>query len=77
MLGEMFPNQIRGSSLAVTGGVQWIANFLVTVTFPVLLVGIGLDWTYALYALAAVVSIVFVTRWVPETRGAELEEMHG
>ncbi len=77
MLGEMFPNQIRGSSLAVTGGVQWIANFVVTVSFPVLLVGIGLSWTYALYAVAAVVSIVFVTRWVPETRGAELEQMHG
>src|SRR5690625_7428936 len=39
MLGEMFPNQIRGSGLAVAGLAQWVANFLVTATFPVLQIG--------------------------------------
>ena len=36
MLGEMFPNQIRGSGLAVSGAAQWTANFLISVSFPVL-----------------------------------------
>ena len=27
MLGEMFPNQMRGASLAVSGLSQWVANF--------------------------------------------------
>ncbi len=42
MLGEMFPNQIRGPALAVAGAAQWTSNFAITVTFPMLLAGIGL-----------------------------------
>ena len=53
MLGEMFPNQIRGSGLAVAGAAQWSANFLITVTFPVLLTSIGLAGAYGLYTAAA------------------------
>src|SRR3954471_10567125 len=34
MLGEMFPNQIRGSALAVAGFFQWFANFLISFSFP-------------------------------------------
>jgi SP family sugar:H+ symporter-like MFS transporter len=75
MLGEMFPNQIRGSSLAVSGAAQWIANFAITISFPLLLVGIGLGPTYAIYAVAAALSTVFVLCCVKETRGKELEQM--
>src|SRR5438067_12276792 len=77
MLGEMFPNQIRGSGLAVAGAAQWTANFLITVTFPVLLTSIGLAGAYGLYTVAALVSIYFVLRYVHETRGKELEQMEG
>jgi sugar porter (SP) family MFS transporter len=77
MLGEMFPNQIRGSGLAVAGAAQWTSNFLITVTFPMLLASIGLAGAYGLYTAAAVVSIYFVLRYVHETRGKELEQMEG
>ena len=77
MLGEMFPNQIRGSGLAVAGLFQWGANFLVTMTFPMLLAGIGLASTYGLYTLAAIISVFFVLRLVHETKGRELEQMEG
>jgi len=77
MLGEMFPNQIRGSGLAVSGLAQWGSNFGITMTFPILLVSVGLMGAYSLYALAAVVSVYFVIRHVHETRGLELEEMEG
>jgi SP family sugar:H+ symporter-like MFS transporter len=77
MLGEMFPNQIRGSGLAVAGGAQWLANFLITVSFPVMQVSLGLVVTYGFYALSALVSFVFVKALVQETRGRELEEMVG
>jgi len=77
MLGEMFPNQIRGSGLAVAGAAQWTSNFLITVTFPILLTGIGLAGAYGLYAAAAALSIVFVLKCVHETRGKELEQMEG
>ncbi|MGA6148341.1 MULTISPECIES: sugar porter family MFS transporter [Stenotrophomonas] len=77
MLGEMFPNQIRGSGLAVAGAAQWTSNFAITVTFPMLLAGIGLAGAYGIYTAAAVVSIFFVLRYVKETKGRELEQMEG
>src|SRR5690606_34886546 len=54
MLGEMFPNQIRGSGLAVAGLAQWTANFLITWTFPMLLAGLGLAFAYGIYTVMAV-----------------------
>ena len=69
MLGEMFPNQIRGPALAVAGAAQWTSNFAITVTFPMLLAGIGLAGAYGIYAVAAILSIVFVVRYVRETKG--------
>ncbi len=77
MLGEMFPNQIRGSALAVAGAAQWTSNFVVTVTFPMLLAAAGLAATYGIYLVAAVISVIFVVRHVHETKGKELEEMEG
>ena len=77
MLGEMFPNQIRGSGLAVSGLAQWSSNFVITMTFPILLAGIGLGGAYGLYAAFAVISIVFIAKFVHETKGIELENMEG
>ena len=77
MLGEMFPNQMRGSALAVSGLAQWIANFAITMTFPILLSTIGLTGAYGVYAFFAAVSIPFVIKMVRETKGIELEAMTG
>jgi SP family sugar:H+ symporter-like MFS transporter len=77
MLGEMFPNQIRGSGLAVSGAAQWSANFLISVSFPVLAKYIGLPVTYGFYTACAFISIIFVLKMVHETRGRELEDMIG
>ena len=77
MLGEMFPNQIRGSGLAVAGFAQWIANALVSVSFPSLVVWPGLATAYVGYALFAAISFFFVRGMVNETKGRELEDMVG
>ena len=76
MLGEMFPNQMRGSALAVAGFAQWIANFLISVSFPSM-AAISLPMTYGFYALSAVVSFFLVQKLIHETRGKELEAMEG
>jgi SP family sugar:H+ symporter-like MFS transporter len=77
MLGEMFPNQIRGSGLAISGLAQWLSNFGITMTFPILLTGIGLGGAYGIYTACAIISIFFILKWVHETKGKELEEMQG
>lgn len=77
MLGEMFPNQIRGSGLAVAGLAQWLANFAITMTFPIMLASIGLAGAYGFYTLCAAISILFIAKFMYETKGKELEDMQG
>ena len=77
MLGEMFPNQIRGSALAVCGFAQWFANYLVAQSFPVMAAKLGLATSYTFYAVCAVISFFLVQKFIHETKGKELEEMAG
>jgi SP family sugar:H+ symporter-like MFS transporter len=77
MLGEMFPNQIRGSALAVAGFAQWFANYLVAQSFPIMAAGLGLAVSYSFYAVSAVISFFLVLKFIHETKGKELEQMEG
>ncbi|MDT5068995.1 MAG: hypothetical protein QOK02_5150 [Mycobacterium sp.] len=74
LLGEMFPNRIRAAALGLAAAGQWAANWLITVTFPGLREHLGL--AYGFYGLCAILSGVFVWKWVMETKGVSLEDMH-
>ncbi|MGB0679002.1 MAG: sugar porter family MFS transporter [Polyangiales bacterium] len=76
LLGEIFPNRIRGTATAAVTMAHWLANFAITMSFPWLLHWVGLGLAYTLYAGAAAFSFLFVQRWVHETRGRVLEEAH-
>src|SRR3984893_9740560 len=73
LLGEMFPNRIRSAALGLASGVQWMANWTIAVTFAALRHALAV--AYGFYALCAVLSLVFVWRWVRETNGVSLEDM--
>lgn len=75
MLGEMFPNQYRGAALALCGLAQWLANFGITMTFPIMLKGIGLGFSYGIYSFFGLVAYFFVKWYVKETKGRSLEDM--
>jgi SP family sugar:H+ symporter-like MFS transporter len=77
MLGEMFPNQIRGSALAVCGFFQWFSNYLIAQTFPIMATSIGLAASYSFYGACALISFFLVSRFIKETKGKELEAMEG
>ncbi|MDP9841181.1 sugar porter family MFS transporter [Streptosporangium lutulentum] len=74
LLGEMFPNRIRAAALSVAASAQWLANWLITVSFPSLAAW-SLAGAYVGYAFFAVLSFVFVLFKVRETKGRKLEEM--
>ena len=74
LLGEMFPNRIRAAALGLAAGMQWIANFAVSTTFPTLS-SVSLALAYGIYATMALLSFVFVWSEVRETKGRELESM--
>lgn len=73
LLGEIFPARIRARALGLAAAAQWIANFAITLSFPVMAAG-SLPVTYAMYALFAAASFFFVMYKVPETNGMSLEQ---
>lgn len=75
LLGEMFNNKIRAAALSVAAAMQWVANFVVSTTFPPILQYFGLGTAYGLYTIAAATSLFFVLFFIRETKGMELEHM--
>ena len=73
LLGEIFPSRIRGKALGVAAGAQWVANFLITVSFPAMSAW-SLPLTYGMYAFFALLSFGYVLWRIPETKGMELEQ---
>ncbi|WP_402464660.1 sugar porter family MFS transporter [Isoptericola aurantiacus] len=74
LLGEMFNNKIRGTALGIAAAAQWLANFAISSSFPSM-AEVGLWFAYGFYTIAALASLFFVLRFVPETRDKELEDM--
>ena len=74
LIAEIFPNNIRGKAVAIAVAAQWIANFMVSSTFP-FLIGVNEPFTYYLYGIMSILSAFFVWKLVPETKGKTLEEM--
>ncbi|MBF4633600.1 sugar porter family MFS transporter [Agreia pratensis] len=74
LLGEIFPTRIRGRALGVAAAAQWLTNFAVTMTFPIISQDVSLTLAYGLYAAFAALSFFFVFFKIPETKGVALEE---
>lgn len=74
LISEIFPNTIRGKAVAIAVAAQWIANFVVSSTFPTL-EAFSITFTYVLYGVMSVLSALFVWKMVPETKGKTLEDM--
>ena len=74
LLGEMFNNRIRTTALGLAAAAQWLANFAVSTAFPPM-AEFSLTFTYGFYAVSALLSLLFVARFIPETTGRTLEEM--
>lgn len=72
---EIFPTKLRGRAMSVAIFCLWLADWIVTQTFPTLLERIGAAWTFWVYAACSLVSTVFVVLLVPETKGRTLEEI--
>ena len=80
LLAEIFPNSIRGA-LSIAVAAQWIANWIVSLTFPMLNDNVWLTqqfnhgFAYWVYGIMSILSGFFVWKMIPETKGKTLEEM--
>ncbi|MEV5438453.1 sugar porter family MFS transporter [Streptomyces sp. NPDC052682] len=75
MLSEIFPMRMRGFGMGVAAVVLWLTNFVIGLVFPSLVSGIGISSTFFLFVAVGLVSLAFVHRCVPETRGRTLETL--
>ena len=81
LLSEIFPNSIRSMVMSVAVASQWISNFLVSWTFPMLdknetlTAAFNHGFSYWIYGLMGVLAALFIWKMVPETTGKSLEEM--
>jgi SP family arabinose:H+ symporter-like MFS transporter len=73
--GETFPTEIRGQAAATGATVDWLANFALIEVFPTWSAGIGLDWVLVCFAALSAMAIVFIYRYLPETKGMTVEEI--
>ncbi|MEJ2702317.1 MAG: sugar porter family MFS transporter [Sedimentisphaerales bacterium] len=81
ILSEIFPTRIRGRAMAVATVCLWVANYVISQTFPMmdespwLLDKFHHAFPFWLYGAFCIVLLIFVGRFVPETKGKTLEEI--
>jgi len=76
-ISEIFPNRVRSRGISAAGSALWIASFLLTYTFPVMVSHLGISSTFGIYAGVCFAGFLLVFRSMQETRGTRLEDMEG
>ena len=75
LFSELFPNHIRALAISVVGLVNSAVSFLVQLVFPWELATIGIAGTFFIYGFFALVGLLFVAKFLPETKGMSLEQL--
>jgi len=75
VVGEIFPNAVRGKAMALATLSLWVGNFLVGQLTPVMLEGLGSSWTFWLFALCCSPALWITWKLIPETKGRSLENI--
>ncbi|MEN8117986.1 MAG: sugar porter family MFS transporter [Bacteroidota bacterium] len=75
LIAEIFPNKVRGKAMSVSIVFVWISAFILSLFFPILSDGIGLGATFLILAFISALSFWFNVKYVPETKGKNLEEI--
>jgi sugar porter (SP) family MFS transporter len=75
LVSEIYPTRMRGRAMSLATAAVWASCFLVSQTFPILVEEVGPAATFWTYGALCVVALLFVWRFVPETKGRSLEEI--
>lgn len=82
MLAEIFPNSVRSTVMSIAVAAQWVSNFLVSWTFPMmnkndlLISHFNQGFSYWVYGIMGILAAIFIWKMVPETKGKTLENMN-
>lgn len=75
MLPELFPTRARGAATGIATLVLNIGTLIVAQLFPIVNDALDIEWVFLIFAVLGVVALVFVIKFLPETRGRSLEEI--
>ncbi|SFM88859.1 MFS transporter, SP family, major inositol transporter [Izhakiella capsodis] len=75
LLSEIFPTRLRGIFMGGAIFAHWIANFLISLFFPLMLSSVGLAGSFFIFAVIGLLGAVFVVLCIPETRNRSLEQV--
>jgi len=75
ILSEIFPNRIRGEAMSIANLSLWAANYVLLQTFPMIEARYGITSAFGTYAVICAGILVFVWKYIPETKGKSLEEI--
>ena len=75
LFSEIFPNHLRGVAISFVGFINSMVSFGVQFIFPLELANIGAALTFASYGVFALIGLVLLMRYMPETKGKSLEEL--
>ncbi|MBP2170534.1 major inositol transporter-like SP family MFS transporter [Erwinia toletana] len=75
LLSEIFPTRMRGILMGGAVFAMWIANFAISMAFPLLLASVGLAGTFFIFGIIGIAGAIFVVKCIPETRNRSLEQI--
>lgn len=75
LLSEIFPTRLRGIFMGGAVFAMWIANFMISLAFPLLLAAVGLSGAFFIFGLIGIAGAIFVMKCIPETRNRSLEQI--
>jgi len=75
IIAEIYPVNLRGKAVSLAILLNWLCNYFVTLTFLILVKGLGAGGTFVLFGLSSLAGLFFVCRFIPETKGKTHEEI--
>lgn len=75
LIAEIYPLRVRGKAMSVATVANWASNFIISLTFLGLVGLLGTNGVFFIYAIVGVFSLIFVWKFIPETKGLSLEEI--
>jgi len=75
LMSEIFPARARGASSAITNITNWLLGFVITKSFASLQAAFGMYGAFWLFGACSLVAVIYVVRYLPETKGKSLEDI--
>jgi SP family arabinose:H+ symporter-like MFS transporter len=75
IISEIYPAKVRGRAMSMATTVLWLMGYLGNQLFPVMMENLRANGTFWTLASGALLSIICVYLFVPETKGFSLEEI--